>query len=285
MNDAIISTKGLAKTYGRGAKRVEAARGVDLEVKRGQIFGLVGPDGAGKTTTMQMLCGILTPTAGEATVAGVDVIHNSDALGGVIGYMSEGFTLYANLTVEENLDFFADLYNVPPDVAAERKAQLLSFARMEEARNRRAGHLSGGMKKKLALACTLIYRPQVLFLDEPTTGVDPVSRQDFWKILYEFLAEGITIFVSTPYMDEAERCHQVALLRRGQIIANDSPEALKQIDSYLFPARYFNQDHLRCVPQRRGSGGVAGAVAHPKPLHRHYCGLCRHALQKEGGIT
>ena len=227
MNDIIISIKGLTKTYGRGVKGVEAVRGIDLEMGRGQIFGLVGPDGAGKTTTMQMLCGILTPTAGQAIVAGVDVVDNADALGGVIGYMSEGFTLYGNLTVEENIDFFADLYNVPPDLAAERKEQLLRFARMEEARNRRAGHLSGGMKKKLALACTLIYRPQVLFLDEPTTGVDPVSRQDFWKILYEFLAEGITIFVSTPYMDEAERCHQVALLRRGQIIANDTPEALK----------------------------------------------------------
>ena len=229
MNDIIISTKGLAKTYGRGTKGVEAVRGIDLAVERGQIFGLVGPDGAGKTTTMQMLCGILTPTAGEAIVAGVDVVNNSDALGGVIGTMSEGFTLYGNLTVEENIDFFADLYNVPPDAAAERKEKLLRFARMEDARNRRAGHLSGGMKKKLALACTLIYRPRVLFLDEPTTGVDPVSRQDFWKILYEFLAEGITIFVSTPYMDEAERCHQVALLRRGQIIANDTPEALKEL--------------------------------------------------------
>ncbi len=227
MNDIIISTKGLAKTYGRGTKKVEAVRGIDLEVGRGQIFGLVGPDGAGKTTTMQMLCGILTPTAGEAVIAGVNVVNNADALGGVIGYMSEGFTLYGNLTVGENIDFFADLYNVPPEVAAERKEQLLRFARMEDARNRRAGHLSGGMKKKLALACTLIYRPRVLFLDEPTTGVDPVSRQDFWKILYEFLSEGITIFVSTPYMDEAERCHQVALLRRGQIIANDTPEALK----------------------------------------------------------
>lgn len=227
MNDMMISTKELAKTYGRGAKKVEAVRGINLEVGRGQIFGLVGPDGAGKTTTMQMLCGILTASAGEATVAGVDVINHSDELGGIIGYMSEGFTLYGNLTVEENIDFFAELYGVPTDVSGERKEQLLRFARMEEARNRRASHLSGGMKKKLALACTLIYRPRVLFLDEPTTGVDPVSRQDFWKILYEFLAEGITIFVSTPYMDEAERCHQVALLRRGEIIANDTPEALK----------------------------------------------------------
>jgi ABC-2 type transport system ATP-binding protein len=227
MKDLTIIAKGLTKTYGRGTKKVEAVRGIDLEVQQGQIFGLVGPDGAGKTTTIQMLCGILTPTAGAATVVGVDVVRNSDVLGGVIGYMSEGFTLYSDLSVEENIDFFAQLYRVPPEVAAPRKEQLLLFARLEHARQRRAKNLSGGMKKKLALACTLIYRPQVLFLDEPTTGVDPVSRQDFWKILYEFMAQGITIFVSTPYMDEAERCHRVALLRRGQIIADDTPAALK----------------------------------------------------------
>ena len=228
MNTPIILANNLSKTYGRGAKAVEAVRGIDLQVEKGQIFGLVGPDGAGKTTTIQMLCGILTPSGGAASVAGVDVLRDADALGGLIGYMSEGFTLYGDLSVEENIDFFARLYNVPPDTATQRKERLLRFARMEHARQRRAKYLSGGMKKKLALACTLIYRPQVLFLDEPTTGVDPVSRQDFWKILYEFLAEGITIFVSTPYMDEAERCHRVALLRRGQIIADDAPAALKK---------------------------------------------------------
>ncbi len=228
MTDPIIYAHGLTKTYGRGDKAVHAVRGIDLQVGKGQIFGLVGPDGAGKTTTIQMLCGILTPSGGTASVAGVDVVRDADALGGVIGYMSEGFTLYGDLSVEENINFFARLYNVPPEAAQERTERLLRFARMEHARKRRAKHLSGGMKKKLALACTLIYRPQVLFLDEPTTGVDPVSRQDFWKILYEFLAEGITIFVSTPYMDEAERCHRVALLRRGQIIADDSPATLKK---------------------------------------------------------
>ncbi len=228
MGDVMIRARGLAKTYGKKAKKVEAVRGVDLEVRRGQIFGLVGPDGAGKTTTIQMLCGILTPSGGEVQVAGVDVVHDSEGLGGKVGYMSEGFTLYGSLSVEENIDFFAELYRVPPDVAAERKERLLRFARLEEARGRRAEHLSGGMKKKLALACNLIHQPEVLFLDEPTTGVDPVSRQEFWKLLYEFLAEGITIFVSTPYMDEAERCHMVGLLRRGKLIAYDTPGALKR---------------------------------------------------------
>jgi ABC-2 type transport system ATP-binding protein len=227
MNEIVISAEGLAKTYGRGAKKVEAVRGIDLQVCKGEIFGLVGPDGAGKTTTIQMLCGILTPTAGSANVAGVDIFRNADALGGAIGYMSEGFSLYGSLSVDENIDFFAQLYKVPPELASERKEKLLNFARLVEARSRRAERLSGGMKKKLALACTLIYQPQVLFLDGPTTGVDPASRQDFWKILYEFLAEGITIFVSTPYMDEAERCHKVALMRQGKIIASDSPAILK----------------------------------------------------------
>ncbi len=279
MNDTIISTKGLAKTYGRKKKAVEAVRGIDLEVHQGQIFGLVGPDGAGKTTTMQMLCGILTPTAGEAVVAGVDVVHNADALGGVIGYMSEGFTLYGNLSVEENIDFFANLYNVPPDAAAERKAQLLRFARMEGARNRRAGHLSGGMKKKLALACTLIYRPQVLFLDEPTTGVDPVSRQDFWKILYEFLAEGITIFVSTPYMDEAERCHQVALLRRGEIIANDTPAALKKMLKGV-AAELTAVPQTRAVAQLRRMAGVSQVQVFGERLHL----LLRDGAEQAGAV-
>ncbi len=225
----IVEARDLRKVYRTRREVIEAVRGLTLTVWPGEIFGLVGPDGAGKTTTIQMLCGILTPTAGEAKVAGVDVVRHADALGGKIGYMSEGFTLYGALTVEENLDFFAELYRVPPAVAQERKERLLRFARLEEARHRRAEHLSGGMKKKLALACTLIHEPQVLFLDEPTTGVDPVSRQDFWKLLYEFLAEGITIFVTTPYMDEAERCHRVALMRRGEIVAMDRPEVLKQM--------------------------------------------------------
>jgi ABC-2 type transport system ATP-binding protein len=225
MTNLVIQAQGLTRHYGK----LEAVRGIDLAVRQGEIFGLVGPDGAGKTTTIQMLTGILTPTSGEARVAGVDVVRQADHLGGKIGYMSEGFTLYGTLSVEENLDFFADLYGVPTDFRHERKAQLLQFARLEEARHRRAEHLSGGMKKKLALACTLMYSPQVLFLDEPTTGVDPVSRRDFWKILYDWLqaGEGLTIFVSTPYMDEAERFDRVALMHQGRFIATDTPLALK----------------------------------------------------------
>jgi ABC-2 type transport system ATP-binding protein len=225
MTDLMIEVKNLTRHY----KKLEAVRGINLAVRQGEIFGIVGPDGAGKTTTIQMLTGILNPSAGEARVAGVDVVRDTDQLGGKIGYMSEGFTLYGTLSVEENLDFFADLYGVPSRVRRERKEQLLHFARLEGARDRRAGNLSGGMKKKLALACTLMYSPQVLFLDEPTTGVDPVSRRDFWKLLHDWMqaSEGLTIFVSTPYMDEAERFDRVALMHQGQFIATDTPQALK----------------------------------------------------------
>ena len=172
----IIQTQNLQKVCkARRRAGIQAVRDLNISVMPGEIFGLVGPDGAGTTPTSQMVWGIWTPAAGAATVAGVDGVQDAGALGGKIGYMSEGFTLYGNLSVEENIGFFAELYQVPPSVAAERKEELLRFARLEGARQRRAEHLSGGMKKKLALACTLVYRPQVLFLDEPTTGVDPVS--------------------------------------------------------------------------------------------------------------
>jgi ABC-2 type transport system ATP-binding protein len=226
--DIVIGAQGLAKTYGSRWKKVEAVRSIDLQVRRGEIFGLVGPDGAGKTTTIQMLVGILTPTAGRATVAGLDVVKDGARLGERIGYMSEGFTLYGALNVEENLNFFADLYTVPRAEREARKERLLEFSRLAPFRARRAEQLSGGMQKKLALAGALIHTPQVLFLDEPTTGVDPVSRRDFWRILYDFVAEGVTVFISTPYMDEAERCHRVALMRNGEIVRADTPAELKR---------------------------------------------------------
>ncbi len=221
--DDIIVAENLTKHY----RKVQAVRGIDLAVRRGEIFGLVGPDGAGKTTTLQMLVGILNPTTGQATVAGLDVVKDAARLGEHIGYMSEGFTLYGTLSVEENLNFFADLYRVPRAERETRKQRLLTFSRLEPFRTRRAEQLSGGMQKKLALAGALIHTPEVLFLDEPTTGVDPVSRRDFWRILYDFVAQGVTVLVSTPYMDEAERCTRVALMREGQIIRADAPAELK----------------------------------------------------------
>ncbi len=219
----MILARGLRKSFGATA----AVDGLDLAVGRGEIFGLVGPDGAGKTTAIRLLCGILDADAGEAAVAGFDLRREPEAVKLRIGYMSQRFSLYGDLTVAENLRFFARLFQVPREERRRKQDELLEFARLGPYRDRLAQNLSGGMKQKLALACTLIHTPEVLFLDEPTTGVDPVSRRDFWKILYDLLRAGVTVLVSTPYMDEAERCGRVALMDRGRIHLCDTPAALK----------------------------------------------------------
>ncbi len=218
-----IQAEGLAKNFGS----VRAVDGVDLAVGHGEIFGLLGPDGAGKTTLIRMLCGIMDPSGGRAQVAGFDVVRQVELVKRRIGYMSQRFSLYGDLTVAENIRFFASLYRVPRGERLIREKELLAASRMEPFRGRLAQDLSGGMRQKLALTCTLIHTPEILFLDEPTTGVDPVSRRDFWKILYDLLAGNVTIFVSTPYMDEAERCRRVALMDRGRILTVDTPEGLK----------------------------------------------------------
>lgn len=228
---AIIRTQGLRREFGGQP----AVAGLDLAVTTGEIFGLVGPDGAGKTTTMRMLTGILPPTAGEAEVAGCDVARDPERLKEQIGYMSQRFGLYPDLTVAENLDFYADIYSVPARGRAERTERLLGFSNLTPFRHRLAGNLSGGMKQKLGLACALIHTPRVLFLDEPTNGVDPVSRRDFWRILYQLVREGVTIFVSTAYLDEAERCNRLALLHAGRLIGLGTPEEVKT----LMPGRLF----------------------------------------------
>jgi LPS export ABC transporter ATP-binding protein len=199
---------------------------VDLEVYPGEAFGLVGPDGAGKTTTIKMLVGLIKPDSGSVTIQGQGLHKNLKAIKPVLGYMSQEFTLYPTLSVAENLRFFARAYRVPDAEERERTNELLAFSRLGPFRSRYAGRLSGGMKKKLALSCALIHTPKVLFLDEPTTGVDPVSRQDFWLLLYELLAQGVAILVSTPYMDEAERCNRVALMHEGRLLTTDTPRAL-----------------------------------------------------------
>ena len=219
---AIVAEK-LTKSF-PGVRAVDA---LSFDVHAGEIFGLVGPDGAGKTTTLRMLAGIMPPDAGNATIAGFDVVHNPEGAKHALSYMPQRFGLYEDLTVDENIGFYADLFGVKRTERMERSTQLLEAAGMAEFRKRMAGKLSGGMKQKLGLVCALIHRPKVILLDEPTTGVDPVSRRDFWRILYELIAEGVAILTSTAYLDEAERCHRVALLHQGKLLFCDTPANLK----------------------------------------------------------
>jgi ABC-2 type transport system ATP-binding protein len=218
-----IVVEGLTKSF----PGVRAVDGLSFDVRAGEIFGLVGPDGAGKTTTLRMLAGIMPPDAGNATVAGFDVVRNPEGAKHALSYMPQRFGLYEDLTVDENIRFYADLFGVKRAEREGRSAQLLHAAGMSEFRKRMAGKLSGGMKQKLGLVCALIHRPKVILLDEPTTGVDPVSRRDFWRILYELIAEGVAILTSTAYLDEAERCHRVALMHQGKLLFCDTPTNLK----------------------------------------------------------
>ena len=222
-HERAIVVEGLTKSF----PGVRAVDGLSFEVGSGEIFGLVGPDGAGKTTTLRMLAGILKADAGSATVAGSDVMRDPEGAKHALSYMPQRFGLYDDLTVEENIRFYADLFGVGRGERQTRSAELLEAAGMSEFRGRMAGKLSGGMKQKLGLVCALIHRPKVILLDEPTTGVDPVSRRDFWRILYELVAEGVTILTSTAYLDEAERCHRVALVHQGRLLFCDTPARLK----------------------------------------------------------
>ena len=221
--EAIIETAALSRRFGKTL----AVDALDLKVERGEIFGLVGPDGAGKTTTIRMLAAIMEPTAGSARVLGLDVVKDGETIKERMGYMAQQFSLYGDLTVAENIGFYADIYGLK---GAERETtieRLLGFSQLTEFTDRRAAHLSGGMQKKLALACALLHKPDVLILDEPTTGVDPVSRREFWEILTELHLQGVTILVSTPYMDEAERCSRVGLMYNGKLVMCDTPERVR----------------------------------------------------------
>jgi ABC-2 type transport system ATP-binding protein len=219
-----IVVSGLCKRFGG----VAAVDGLSFDVRAGEIFGLVGPDGAGKTTTLRMLAGVMEADSGSAMVAGCDVVRDPEAAKHQLSYMSQRFGLYDDLTVDENIRFYADLFGVGAKVREEHAAELLAAAGLGEFRKRLARNLSGGMKQKLGLACALIHRPRVILLDEPTNGVDPVSRRDFWRILYSLIAEGVAILISTSYLDEAERCHRVGLLYRGRMLMCDRPEELKK---------------------------------------------------------
>ena len=214
-----IQTLFLTKKFGD----ITAVDNLTLEVKKNTIFGLVGPDGAGKTTTMRMLCSLLTPDSGTAQIGGYDILTDSNEIKNHIGYMPQKFSLYGDLTVLENLEFYSEVYQVPKNESKEKIDYLLKFSNLTKHSYKLADQLSGGMKQKLALSCNLIHTPEYLLLDEPTIGVDPVARREFWKILFDLRNQGTTIFVSTPYMDEAERCDEIGLMNKGKIIKKDKP--------------------------------------------------------------
>ena len=220
-----IQAENLTKKFGA----LTAVDQLNLTVKKGEIFGLVGPDGSGKTTLMRLFSGILQPTSGDARVLGHSVTREAEPLKERIGYMAQRFALYGNLTVMENIHFYADLYEVPRKERPPRVERLLTFSNLAPFQDRLAQNLSGGMKQKLGLACALVHTPEVLFLDEPTNGVDPVSRRDFWRILYDLLQEGVTILISTAYLDEAERCHRVGLMHQGRFLSVGSPKEVKDL--------------------------------------------------------
>jgi ABC-2 type transport system ATP-binding protein len=260
--EPIVRASRLTRRFGP----LTAVDGVDIEIPRGEIFGLVGPDGAGKTTTLRLLCGLLDPTEGEAWVAGHNVARELNAVKDQIGYMAQRFGLYGDLTVQENMDFYADLFGIGKTERERLSRELLAMTRMEPFRKRPAAQLSGGMKQKLALMCTLLHKPRVLFLDEPTNGVDPVSRRDFWAILYQLVADGLTLFVTTAYLDEAERCNRVALMDRGRLIRIDSPAALRsRIAEACYRVETSDRVHVRhFLKQQPGVVSVepSGAALH-----------------------
>ena len=213
----------LGKTFGP----FTAVDHISLKVKKGEIFGFLGPNGAGKSTTIRMLCGILLPTAGEGRVGGFDLYREPEKIKQNIGYMSQKFSLYEDLTVEENLDFYSGIYRLPKKTSAERKEWALEMAGLKDRRNSLTQTLAGGWKQRLALGCAILHQPSILFLDEPTSGVDPLSRRRFWDLIYEMAGRQITVFVTTHYMDEAEYCDRLALIDRGKIIALGTPAELK----------------------------------------------------------
>jgi len=229
----VLKVENISKTYDKG---IEALKQINLNVKKGELFGIIGPDGAGKTTLFRILTTLLLPSSGKAEVLGADVVNNYKEIRSEVGYMPGNFSLYTDLTVKENLEVFASLFNTT--VSANMNLIYKIYDQLAPFKNRRAGALSGGMKQKLALCCALIHKPKILFLDEPTTGVDPTSRKEFWEILKDLESEGITILVSTPYMDEASLCDRIALMQNGKVLSVDSPSGIiNQFQERLYAAK------------------------------------------------
>ncbi len=258
-----VEVENLVKTFGSFV----AVDHVSFQVKRGEIFGFLGPNGAGKSTTIRILCGLLQPTSGKALVNGHDVATDAETIRRNIGYMSQKFSLYDDLEVEENIDFFAGIYGVPKDRRDARKQYVLAMAGLESRRNTMTRLLSGGWKQRLALGCAILHEPPVLFLDEPTSGVDPIARRDFWDLIHHLSDAGHTVFVSTHYMDEAEYCHRLALMYRGRIIALGAPAELKkQLQSHTI-VRLETSDVLETMKSLEGQPGVRDVAVFGSGLH------------------
>lgn len=257
-----IRTIGLTRKFG-GVTAIDC---LDLEIKRGELYGLVGPDGAGKTTIMRLFAAILEPTRGEVFVCGLSTTTDGERIKELIGYMPQKFGCYEDLTVMENINFYAGIYDVPKKELSVRIGKLLAFSNLTPFGSRLAGKLSGGMKQKLGLACALIHEPKVLFLDEPTNGVDPVSRRDFWKLLYGLWKGGMTIVFSTSYLDEAERCTRVALIHRGKLVIEGSPADIKAtVPGYM--AEFNVNDAIGARDAVKGMAEVAGLTSYGDKLH------------------
>ncbi len=262
MSEPAIRVSNLSRRFGD----FTAVDRVSFEVHTGEIFGFLGPNGAGKTTTIKMLTGLLRPSSGTARVAGFDVVADATAAKTSIGYMSQLFSLYADLTVEENIDLFARLYGVRGPRFQERRAWILQMANLEAHRHRLTGELSLGWKQRLALGCAVLHQPPILFLDEPTSGVDPVSRRNFWDLIYEFAEGGTTVLVSTHYMEEAEYCHRLALMNRGRMIALDRPAQIKE--RVTEPLLKLETDNpARAVEALRDVEGVLEAAMFGRAIH------------------
>jgi len=250
MDDAVVSVRSLTRRFGKFI----AVDSVDFDVTRGEIFGFLGANGAGKSTTIRMLCGILPPSSGKAELLGIDVAKHPERIKQAIGYMSQKFSLYNDLTVRENISFFGGIHRIDSETLAKRTEEILDLAELRGKKNLLTGSLAGGYKQRLALGCSILHRPGILFLDEPTAGVDPVARKNFWEIIYELRERGTTVFVTSHYMDEVEQCDRVALMHRGRIAALDAPEKLKK---NVIPGPILS---LRC-----DRGGEAGEILRAFP--------------------